>query len=59
MEALSGDAAIAGQVAEIRDLLEAGNVSDAAHELEELTGAAHEEEHEEEPDGEHDDDGGH
>ena len=54
MEAISGDSAIASQVAEIRDLLDSGNISDAAHELEELTGTAHEEEHEEE-----EDDGGH
>lgn len=54
MERMSGDQAAADLVAEIRDLLESGNISDAAHELEELTGAAHEEEHEEEDD---DDDG--
>ncbi len=48
MERLSGNQATASAVAEIRDLLESGNLSDAAHELEELTGAAHEEEHEEE-----------
>jgi len=47
MERLSGDQAIASLVAEIRDLLEAGDIADAAHELEELTGTAHEEEHEE------------
>ena len=47
-EALSGDPAVAGHVAEIRELLESGNLRDAAHELEELVGAAHEEEHEEE-----------
>ena len=51
MEALSGDPDVASQVAEIRGLLESGEISDAAHELEELTGKAHEEEHEE--------DGGH
>ena len=55
MEQLSGDPAVADQVAEIRGLLESGNISDAAHELEELTGAAHEEEHEEE----HEDDDDH
>ena len=55
MEALSGDPAVASQVAEIRDLLESGEISDAAHELEELTGRAHEEEHKEEQD----DGGGH
>ncbi|MDA1128345.1 MAG: cytochrome c [Chloroflexi bacterium] len=47
MERMSGDEAVANQVTEIRELLESGNVSDAAHELEELTGTAHEEEHEE------------
>ena len=51
MEALNADPAVASQVAEIRGLLESGEISDAAHELEELTGKAHEEEHEE--------DGGH
>ena len=48
MDSLSGDPAFVSQVAEIRDLLESGEMSDAAHELEELTGKAHEEEHEEE-----------
>ncbi|MCH8801211.1 MAG: cytochrome c [Chloroflexi bacterium] len=46
-EALSGDPAVAGRVAEIRELLKSGDLADAAHELEELVGAAHEEEHEE------------
>ncbi|NQW21850.1 MAG: cytochrome c [SAR202 cluster bacterium] len=48
MEQMSGDPAVASQVAEIREYLEAGNIDGAAHELEELTGVAHEEEHEEE-----------
>jgi len=52
MERMSGDQAAASRVGEIRDLLESGDISDAAHELEELTGTAHEEEHE-------DEDGGH
>ncbi len=47
MERLSGDQAIASLVAGIRELPEAGDIADAAHELEELTGTAHEEEHEE------------
>ena len=47
MEALSGDQAVASQVTEIRGLLESGELGDAAHELEKLTGKAHEEEHEE------------
>ncbi len=47
MERMSGDQSIASLVAEIRDLLETGDIADAAHELEELTGTAHEEEHEE------------
>ena len=47
MEALSGDQAIASQVTEILGLLESGETGDAAHELEKLTGKAHEEEHEE------------
>ena len=47
MEALSADPAVASQVAQIRGLLESGEIGDAAHELEELTGKAHEEEHEE------------
>ena len=51
MDRMSGDQAVADHVAEIRELLESGNTSDAAHELEELTGAAHEEEHEEEEGG--------
>ncbi len=50
MERMSGDQSTASQVAEIRDLLESGNIGDAAHELEELTGTAHEEEHEVEED---------
>ena len=59
MEQLSGDPAVADHVAEIRGLLESGEMRDAAHELEELTGAVHEEEHEEENEEEHEDDGGH
>ncbi len=55
MEALSGDPAVASQVAEIRGLLESGDISDAAHELEELAGTTHEEEHKEEQE----DGGGH
>lgn len=51
MERLSRDPAVEGRVAEIRDLLESGDISDAAHELDELTGVAHEEEHKEEDDG--------
>ena len=47
MEALSGDQAVASQVAEIQGLLASGEIDDAAHELEKLTGKAHEEEHEE------------
>ncbi len=47
LERLSGDQAIASLVEEIRELLENGDIADAAHELEELTGTAHEEEHEE------------
>ena len=46
-EALSGEPAVAGRVAEIRELLASGELADAAHELEEFVGAAHEEEHEE------------
>ena len=46
MERMSGDQTIASLVAEIRELLETGDIVDAAHELEKLTGAAHEEEHE-------------
>jgi len=46
MEALSGNPTVASQVAEIRGLLESGEISDAAHELEELTRKAHEDEHE-------------
>ena len=38
-------------IAEIRDLLESGDISEAAHELEELTGTAHEEEHEDDGSG--------
>ncbi|PKB71547.1 MAG: hypothetical protein BZY87_04660 [SAR202 cluster bacterium Io17-Chloro-G6] len=48
MERMSGDQATARHVAEIRDLLESGETGDAAHELEELTGAAHEVEHQDE-----------
>ncbi len=47
MERMSGDQSIASLVAEIRDVLETGVIADAALELEELTGTAHEEEHEE------------
>ena len=47
MEALSGDQAVASQVAEIQGLLASGDLGDAAHELEKLTGKAHEEEREE------------
>ena len=46
MEGMNGGPAVASRIAEIRDLLESGDVSEAAHELEELTGIAHEEEHE-------------
>lgn len=52
VERLSGDLAFENRVAEIRNLLESGDISEAAHELEELTGTAHEKEHE-------DDSGGH
>ena len=47
-DSLGGGPDLTGQVAEIREFLESGNLRDAAHELEELVGAAHEEEHEEE-----------
>lgn len=47
-EALIGEPALEEHVAEIRELLESGDLRNAAHELEELVGAAHEEEHEEE-----------
>ncbi|MDA0264771.1 MAG: cytochrome c [Chloroflexi bacterium] len=47
MARLGDDPAAASQVAEIQGLLASGSLSDAAHELEELTGTAHEEEHEE------------
>ena len=47
-DALSGEPAVTAHAAEIRELLESGELNDAAHELEELSGAAHEEEHEEE-----------
>ncbi len=47
-DALGDDPDVAGRVAEIRELLESGSLSDAAHELEELVGEAHEEEHVEE-----------
>lgn len=46
MERMGGDQAAASLVAEIRELLESGDINDAAHELGELTGTAHEEEHE-------------
>jgi mono/diheme cytochrome c family protein len=46
-EALSADPVLAGQVAEIRELLESGELGDAAHEAEELVEDAHEEEHDE------------
>lgn len=60
MEQLSGDPASAEQVAEIRDLRESGDTRGAAQELGELTGTAHEEEHEADPEDEDDhDDGGH
>lgn len=51
MEQMSGDPVIASQVAEIREFLESENLDGAAQELEELTGVAHEEEHEEETGG--------
>ena len=40
MERLTGDSAFESKVGEIRDLLEFGDISEAAHELEELTGTA-------------------
>ncbi|MCH7737232.1 MAG: cytochrome c [Chloroflexi bacterium] len=46
-DVLSGDPAVAGQVADIRELLESRHLGDAAHELEDLVGTTHEEEHEE------------
>ena len=52
MERMSSNQAVAGQVAEILCLLETGNITDAAHELEELTGSANEQEHEDH-DGDH------
>ena len=51
MERMGGDQAAASLVAEIRELLESGDINDAAHELGELTETAHEEEHEAEADG--------
>jgi mono/diheme cytochrome c family protein len=39
---------LSDHLVEIREMLESGALSDAAHELEEVTGLAHEEEHEEE-----------
>ena len=51
MERLTGDSAFESKVAEIRDLPESGDISEAAHELEELTGTAHEEEHEDDGSG--------
>lgn len=54
MERMSGNQAAASRVSEIRDLLESGETADAAHELEELTGAAHVEEHADEDEDEDD-----
>ena len=46
--ALGSDSYVTENLAEIREMLESGELNDAAHELEEMVGMAHEEEHEEE-----------
>ena len=46
-QALSGNPALAAQMAEIRELLESEDLGDAAHELKDLVGDAHEEKHHE------------
>ena len=46
-QALSGNPALAAQMAEIRELLESEDLGDAAHELKDLVGGAHEEKHHE------------
>ena len=46
-QALSGNPALAAQMAEIRELLESEDLGDAAHELKDLAGDAHEEKHHE------------
>ena len=46
--ALNESPAVAALVEEVRELLAAGELGDAAHELEEVAGEAHEEEHQEE-----------
>ena len=46
-QALSGNPAFAAQMAEIRELLESEDLGDAAHELKDLVGGAHEEKHNE------------
>ena len=42
-----GNPALAAQMAEIRELLESEDLGDAAHELKDLVGDAHEEKHHE------------
>ena len=46
-QALSGNPALAAQMAEIRELLESEDLGDAAHELKDLVEDAHEEKHHE------------
>ena len=46
-QALSGNPALAAQMAEIRESLESEDLGDAAHELKDLVGDAHEEKHHE------------
>ncbi len=53
MEHISASLGQTQAVVEILEMLESGNLSDAAHELEELVGAAHEEEHPEEEEHDH------